>query len=240
MKDIIKAILHFFKLDLTKNIQYDRLTNLILKQVIKEDSNCIDIGCHKGEILEIMIKHAPKGTHYAFEPIPSFFDNLKQKFSEKCTVFPYALSDENGQATFNYVKNAPAYSGLNKRKYAVENPDIQEIDVTLKKLDDLIPADKKISLIKIDVEGAEFKVLKGAKDLLSRDVPIVVFECGLGASDFYGTDPKEVFEFFEACGLSLSLLKSWINKKSPLSLGEFEEVYKTNEEYYFIAHPSNA
>lgn len=236
MKDFIKAILNFLKLDLTKNIQYDRLTNLILKQVIKEDSNCIDIGCHKGEILEIMIKHSPKGTHYAFEPIPSFFDNLKDKFGKKCTIFPYALSDEEGQATFNFVKNAPAYSGLNKRKYAVENPEIEEIDVTLKKLDDLIPADKKISLIKIDVEGAEFKVLQGAKQLITRDLPVVIFECGLGASDFYGTDPKEVFDFFESCGLKMSLLKSWIDKKSPLTLDEFKAVYKTNEEYYFIAH----
>jgi len=236
MKDTIKAILHFFKLDLTKNIQYDRLTNLILQQVIKEDTNCIDIGCHKGEILEIMMKYSPKGSHFAFEPIPSFFENLKKNFGEGCTVFPYALSDEEGKATFNYVKNAPAYSGLNKRKYAVENPEIEEINVELKKLDDLIPSDKKIGLIKIDVEGAELKVLQGAKELISRDLPIVIFECGLGASDFYGTDPKEVFEFFETCGLKLSLLKSWINKKSPLTLAGFEGVYKTNEEYYFIAH----
>ncbi|MFT6717598.1 MAG: FkbM family methyltransferase [Saprospiraceae bacterium] len=236
MKDTIKAILHFFKLDLTKNIQYDRLTNLILKQVIKQDSNCIDIGCHKGEILEVMMKHSPNGSHFAFEPIPSFFDNLKQKFDDKCIIYPYALSDEEGEATFNFVKNAPAYSGLNKRKYAIENPEIEEINVTLKKLDDLIPADKKISLIKIDVEGAEYKVLQGAKELITRDKPVVIFECGLGASDFYGTDPKEVFEFFESCGLKLSLLKSWINKRSPLTLDQFKAVYKTNEEYYFIAH----
>jgi FkbM family methyltransferase len=236
MRDTIKAILHFFKLDLTKNIQYDRLTTLILKQVIKEDTNCIDIGCHKGEILEIMMKYSPKGSHFAFEPIPSFFDNLKENFGEGCTVFPYALSDEEGQATFNFVKNAPAYSGLNKRKYAVENPDIEEISVELKKLDDLIPSDKKIGLIKIDVEGAELKVLQGAKKLIARDLPIVIFECGLGASDFYGTDPKEVFDFFESCGLKMSLLKSWINKKAPLALADFEAVYKTNEEYYFIAH----
>lgn len=237
MKDAIKAVLHFFKLDITKNIQYDRLTNLILKQVIKQDSNCIDIGCHKGEILDEMIKRSPRGRHFAFEPIPVLFDKLKQNFGEKCTIFPFALSDEDGEATFNYVKNAPAYSGLNKRKYAVENPDIEEIAVTLKKLDDVIPPDTKIDLIKIDVEGAEYKVLLGAKELIIRDQPIVIFECGLGASDFYGTDPKEVFDFFTACGLKLSLLKSWINKGNAMSINDFQQVYKTNEEYYFIAHP---
>jgi FkbM family methyltransferase len=236
MKDTIKAVLNFFKWDLTKNIEYDRLTSLILKQVIEPDSNCIDVGCHKGEILDLMIKYAPKGNHFAFEPIPVFFDELKNNFGECCTIYPFALSDEKGQAKFNFVKNAPAYSGLSKRKYAIENPEIEEIEVSLNKLDDIIPSDKSISLIKIDVEGAELKVLKGAQQLIKRDQPIVVFECGLGASDFYGTDPKEVYDLFQSCGLKVSLLKAWINKKSALTLAQFESVYRTNEEYYFIAH----
>lgn len=237
MKDKIKALLHFFKLDLTKNIQYDRLTNVILKKVIRPNSNCIDIGCHKGEILQEMLQLSPKGKHFAFEPIPVMFNNLKEKFGNKCTIFPCALSDEEGKTTFNFVKNAPAYSGLNKRKYAVANPEIEEIPVEIKRLDDLIPATTKIDLIKLDVEGAEFKVLKGAKELISRDLPIIIFECGIGASDFYDTNPTEVIEFLQNCGLKLSLLKSWLKGSEPLTVKEFLKVYKTNEEYYFIAHP---
>ncbi len=236
MKDLIKAILNFFKIDLTKNIQYDRLTNLILKRVIKKDSNCIDIGCHKGEILDVMLKYSTNGKHYGFEPIPSFYDNLVKKYSKLATIFPFALSDVEGQTTFNYVKNAPAYSGLNKREYAVANPDIEEIDVEIKRLDDLIPNDVKIDLIKIDVEGAEYKVLLGAKDLITRDKPVVVFECGIGASDFYDTNPADVIGFFHSCGMELSTLKSWINGEAAMTEKNFLKLYRSNEEYYFIAH----
>ena len=146
-----------------------------MKKVIQKDSNCIDIGCHKGEILQFILKLAPQGKHFAFEPIPYLYDQLNVKFKNQATIFPFALSDKNGQTTFNLVKNAPAYSGINKRKYAVENPEIEEIQVELKQLDEVIPAETKIDLIKIDVEGGEFDVLKGAKNILKNHQPILVW-----------------------------------------------------------------
>lgn len=62
-----------------------------------------------------------QGKHFGFEPIPSLYRQLKQKFSKAATILPYALSDKKGTTTFNYVKNAPAYSGINKRTYEVAN-----------------------------------------------------------------------------------------------------------------------
>ena len=83
------------------------------------------------------------------------------------------------------VKNAPAYSGLNKRRYDTSTPDIEEIKVKLGVLDEIIPKDVVIDFIKIDVEGGEFGVLKGAQHLLKKHKPVIVFECGMGASDYY-------------------------------------------------------
>jgi FkbM family methyltransferase len=195
IKNIIKQILITFNLDLTKNLKYDRLTGLILKKQLKKNSNCIDIGCHKGEILNLMLKYSPEGNHYAFEPIPYLFEELKNKYNKKDNIFPYALSDKSGETTFQYVKNAPAYSGIKRRRYDISNPEIEEIKVELKTLDEIIPSNEKIHLIKIDVEGGEFGVLKGAKNLLKSNKPIVIFECGMGASDFYGTKPKDIFNY---------------------------------------------
>ena len=48
--------------------------------------------------------------------------------------------------------------------------------VELKKLDDVIPTDVTIDFIKIDVEGAELGVLKGAKNVLLKNKPIIIFE----------------------------------------------------------------
>jgi len=236
IKNIIRLTLNLLHLDLTKNLEYDRLTKLIMKRVLSTQSNCIDVGCHKGEILTIMLKAAPQGKHYAFEPIPYLYDNLKKHFDGKATILPYALADKNGKSSFQLVKNAPAYSGIKKRKYAIDSPDIEKIDVILKKLDDVIPLSSKIDFIKIDVEGAEFGVLKGGINLINKDKPHIIFEFGLGASEYYGTKPDDIYNFFSNAGFKISTLKSFIKKEKNLSLSQFSNLYQENREYYFIAH----
>lgn len=237
IKDLIKSGLNFLHLDITKNLKYDRLSKKIMKSIINNNTNCIDIGCHKGEILDTIVKLSPNGKHFAFEPIPELYNNLVAKFSTVKT-FPFALSNVNKTTTFNYVKNAPAYSGIKKRKYAIENPDIEEIEVHLKKLDEIIPENITISFIKIDVEGAELNVLKGAKKLLIKNKPYIIFEFGLGASDYYNTQPEDIYDLLVSdIGMQISTLQNWIGKKSSMNSTEFKNCFNTNSEYYFIAHP---
>ncbi len=236
-KNTVRSGLNFLHLDLTKNLKYDRLTKLVMKRVINSGSNCIDIGCHKGEILDIILKFSPDGKHFGFEPLPFLFDKLINNYKNNATILPFALANEGGFSTFQYVKNAPAYSGIKKRKYDIENPEIEEIKVELKKLDDVIPPNIKIDFIKIDVEGAELGVLKGGKELLKKYKPTIIFEFGLGASDFYGTSPADMFIFItEEIGLKISLIESFLKNDDPLNLKDFDYYFNNNKEYYFIAH----
>lgn len=235
-KNAVRSILNLLHLDLTKNLEYDRLTKSIMKKEIRPSSNCIDIGCHKGEMLEILVRLAPNGKHYAFEPLPFMFEDLKKNFKNKAIFYPYALAAENGHSTFQHVKNAPAYSGIKKRRYDIDNPEIEEIKVELKKLDDVISPDTKIDFVKIDVEGAELGVLQGGKKLLKNNKPIVIFECGKGGSDYYGTQPKEVYNFLTLeIGLKVATLKGFLKGKKTLSLAEFDQAFESSAEYYFIA-----
>ena len=237
LKAIIRNTLMFLRIDLSKNLQYDRLTHLILKKVIQKDSNCIDVGCHKGEILNDFIHLAPKGKHFAFEPIPYMFENLEKKFEGKAKIFPFALSNEKGESTFQIVKNAPAFSGLKNRRYSdIKNPEIEQIRVEINKLDDIISKETIIDLIKIDVEGGEFDVIRGGIELIKRDKPIIIFECGVGSSDFYGVSAKDFYELItKEIGLKIYTLKSFANNKKPLNKKEFEYFFQTNKEYYFVA-----
>ncbi len=239
IKNLVRVTLNHLHLDLTKNLEYDRLTKAVMKKVIHTDSNCIDVGCHKGEILDIMLKLAPQGQHYSFEPIPVFYEALKNNYGEKVNVYPYALSDKEGTSTFNYVKNAPAYSGIKERKYDTDNPDIEKIQVQMQKLDNIISKNTRTDFIKIDVEGGEFGVMKGGEELIKQNKPVIIFEYGLGASDYYGTLPGDMFELVvNQLGLNISLLKRFIKKKPPLNMKEFEDYYYSNKEYYFIAYPN--
>jgi FkbM family methyltransferase len=237
LKTLVKKGLSHLHIDLTRNMQYDRLTWRIMERTIKADSNCIDIGCYKGEVLSRMVKLAPEGYHFAFEPIPHFFNRLKQRFNGRVSIFPYALSVNPGTGGFKYVKNAPAYSGLKKRKYNIKNPEIEVVEVDIMRLDDIIPDTLPIHFIKIDVEGGEFDVLKGARNIIRKFKPVVVFESGLGASEFYGVDPDELFSFFnEEMNCQVSLLKDYLEKKPPLQKEKFLEVYLSEKEYYFVSH----
>ena len=235
-KDLIRSVLMFLHLDLTKNLEYDRLTKKIMNLIIKPTSNCIDVGCHKGEILDIILKLAPDGNHFAFEPIPKLFELLSHKYASKVSMYPFALADKDEITTFQFVKNAPAYSGIKKRKYNIDNPDIEEINVELKKLDDIIPNDVDIDFIKIDVEGAELGVLKGAKNVLLKNKPTIVFEFGLGASDFYNTKPADIYHLLvDEIGLQIYTLKGWLANDNSLSSNDLNKLFHSQKEYYFIA-----
>jgi len=239
IKELIRKILIGLRIDLTKNIYYDRLTLKILDKVVKSDSNCIDIGCHKGEIMEEILKRSPGGTHLAFEPIPFLFQQLKEKFQDNnVQVFDIALSKSIGETTFNYVVNAPAYSGIKQRQYNVKEPKIEKLTVKLEMLDHVLPKGYKPDFIKLDVEGAEFDVLKGAEQTLKKHSPVIIFEFGLGASDHYDVDPSEFFNFLNStCNYDIILLNAFLNKEPALSKEQFLNIYENNLEYYFIAAP---
>ena len=235
IKDLARETLMFLHIDLTQNLKYDRLTKDIMKKHLKSDSNCVDVGCHKGEILEMMLNYAPKGHHFAFEPIPFLYQDLVKKFQNIATIYPNALSDEKGTTTFNLVKNAPAYSGLKQRHYDIDNPEIEIINVEVETMDDLL-GDNRIDFIKIDVEGGEFGVLKGAKNLLKKNLPTILFECGKGASDYYGTQPADIFNYLtQEIGLQVFTLDAFIKGNKALSQAEFVDCFETQKEYYYVA-----
>lgn len=239
MKETLKRIIKKIPIPLTKNHKYDLLTTRIIKKTCQEHSNCIDVGCHTGEILDTILKYAPKGQQYCFEPLPHLYDGLVKKYTQdNCHFYKVALSDETGTATFNYVVSSPAYSGFRPREYGRPTEEEQKITVQTELLDNIIPKDVKIDLIKIDVEGAEMQVFKGAKETIKRNKPILVFEHGMGAADYYGTRPEEVYDFLvTACGLNISLLDSYAKKGTPLTKAELVRQFEERINYYFIAHP---
>jgi FkbM family methyltransferase len=239
LKEFIRRVLILLHLDVTKNIKYDRLTLKVLGKVLNKNSNCIDIGCFKGEILQEVLKRCPNGKHMAFEPIPVFYEALQKRFHQKqINIHNIALSDNAGTTKFNYVIDAPAYSGLKLRDYDGKKPEIEIIEVKTDKLDDILPNDYQVNFIKIDVEGAEFKVLKGANRTLTKSRPVIIFEFGLGASDFYNVTPEAFYEYLaEDCSYNIYQLESFLNNRPSLNKDRFVEVYRRRKDYYFVASP---
>lgn len=234
----IKYLLKKLPIALSKNHKYDLLTKQILKKHCSKKSNCVDVGTHTGEIFDLFLKYSPQGVHFGFEPIPALHNCLLKKYQSfsNCTIYALALSNKKECSPFNYVISNSAYSGIKKRKYDRKNESDTLINVQTDLLDNIIPPGLAVDFIKIDVEGGEMDVLEGAKRIISFYHPLIIFECGIGGSDVYGTTPEKMFSFFSEFVYKIFLLDAFLKKNNPLSLKGFCDQFYRKKNYYFVAY----
>ncbi|MEA2454688.1 MAG: hypothetical protein QOI45_950, partial [Thermoleophilaceae bacterium] len=197
------------------------------------DSGCIDIGAHTGNVLTEMRRVAPRGRHIAYEPLPHLADHLRASFPD-VDVRCAALSDHAGEASFARVRAAEAWSGLLFRPLPGNaEPDLEEITVRLEVLDDALPPDFVPAMVKIDVEGAEEQVVRGALRTLREHKPLVVFEHGLGSANAYGTEPDDLHRLLvEEAGLRIFDLDGG----GPYDREEFHRAFYAFERVNWVAH----
>lgn len=221
------------------NEEYDEQSVEVMRRTLTRSSCCVDVGCHRGELIKRMIELAPEGRHFGFEPLPHLYRELTGSVGDNAQVelFQVALAETSGKATFHFVKSNPGYSGLRLRRYDRPDEQVELIEVRTERLDDLLPDDLPIALIKIDVEGAELGVLRGAEKTLKTHRPIVIFEHGLGGADYYGYGPGDVFEFLVGeCDMRINTMIRWMQGEPPFCKEEFEEHWKGALNYYFLAY----
>jgi FkbM family methyltransferase len=156
---------------------------------LPRDANCIDVGANRGRVLRRMLSTAPAGQHMAFEPIPDLAARLVKEFPN-VEIHAAALSDENGERIF-YLADRPALSGLRRREWI--NTGYTEIKVAVRRLDDVVAPSHPVSFLKLDVEGAEICVLRGAQCLLAMHHPAIWFEHGARSPSVYNTATADLW-----------------------------------------------
>lgn len=237
MRELLKRVVHIWPWPLTLNEKYDRETRAVIKKVCRPDSVCVDVGAYHGEILSLMIAYAPLARHLAFEPVPEEYIRLRNTYEHRAEIYPYALGNENQESTFNHVITNPTYSGLQPREYKHEET-IEKIIVPVRRLDDIIGDRVKVHLIKIDVEGGEYDVFRGAEKILMRDHPYLIFEHGKGGADKYGVSPGDVFGLLhDRLGYRVCLMEDFLKNEDTkgFDLEEFEEQFWGGRNSYFMA-----
>ncbi len=171
---------------------------VLIAATLAPDGQAIDVGAHLGAVLQEIVRVAPLGRHLAYEPLPRCCEHLRHEFPH-VDVRDAALSDRNGNASFVQVEAAPEFSGLRERSYpGYEDSVRRTLTVRTERLDDALPEGFRPSLIKIDVEGAELLVMRGAAETLKAHRPVVIFEHGIGAADHYGYGSADVHDLL--CG----------------------------------------
>lgn len=145
--------------------------------LVKNKSNILDVGVNIGETVLSFSRINPGGQIYGFEPVPFLFEkairNISLNQKSNINLFNLALSDQNGQLSFDMAKN------LNSGSISM-NKDLTKgsMIVNAVTLDNFVQEHNitDIDLIKIDVEGFELNVLKGAQNVLRTAKPVLFVE----------------------------------------------------------------
>jgi len=217
---------------------YEQMLEAFYTGLLNPGDTCIDVGAHTGRhTLPMACCVNPGGRIFAFEPIPAIAAELGEKLSALADIngmvklTQCALADVSGEADFTLVSNNPGYSGLLPRHYDREEQ-TQIIRVALCRLDDFTAEIPAVRYIKIDCEGAELRVLRGAKVLLNRDRPIVSFECGDASLESYDYDAGDIFDFWSTLGYSVQSIT-----RESLDRARFVDACARQEYWDYIAFP---
>lgn len=140
-----------------------------------------DVGANKGEWSKHVLRLHPNVTIYAFEPLSFLCDELKNLFNKQSvSVVATAISDEIATKQFTFYKKESALSSLYDRQILSALPH-ETIEVSTITLDAFCQQNgiTSIDFLKIDTEGNEYNVLRGAINLLSvQKIKSIQFEYG--------------------------------------------------------------
>lgn len=145
----------------------------LLPFLVDRARNAIDAGANKG-VYTHLISRLARHT-YAFEPNPKMFRLLRRYAGSGCTALPLALSDASGEAQLRipYGRKGHSNQGASLSPAKVR-ANYTPIVVRTAAIDDLALPD--IGFIKIDVEGFESAVIRGARATIARDRPAIQVE----------------------------------------------------------------
>jgi FkbM family methyltransferase len=218
----------------------DTRIDQLLKTFLTPTMNCIDIGCHLGSVLSQFGRYAPQGRHIAFEPLPYKAAWLRKRYSD-VGVYEMALADTAGTMAFYYQPNASGFSGLRVHEHGDKHIKAEELTVEVRRLDEIAPTHRQVHFIKLDVEGAELLVLQGAKALLCRDKPTMLFECTESGMTAFGYGPCDMYTLLtEGYGYQISLIGDFLAGKPALTYEGFRrsQAYPA-QAFNYVASPQN-
>lgn len=196
-----------------------------------------DVGANKGQFLELVLQVFRQKNFqvHCFEPSISTYQILSEKFGsqENIKIANVGLDDHPNQALLYFDQPGSLFASKYERKMEILDIELNHQEVAnFTTLDQYCRENdiNEISLVKIDVEGNELNVLKGATDLLSkRAISFITFEFGSAQIDSR-TFFKDIYYFLHSYGMK-SLYR--VTPRGYLSL---IESYSENLEMFFTTN----
>jgi FkbM family methyltransferase len=192
------AIDRYVSAPLAAGAAYEPFQSAVVLQNVRLGDVVVDVGANIGYYTLLLARHVgPQGKVYAFEPDPANFALLKRNVERNgysnVVLVPKAVADRNGAAQLFRSRDNQGDHRLHAA--CEERP---AVDVETIRLDDYFTdASVRLSLIKMDIQGAEGQALAGMRQVLARS-PEVRIVCGFWphglhrAGDSAATLPRAV------------------------------------------------
>ncbi|HBO10538.1 MAG: Methyltransferase FkbM [Microgenomates group bacterium GW2011_GWC1_46_16] len=180
--------------------KYEPLLTDYLQTNVKQSVIAVDIGANVGYFTKQLAELVGnKGRVIGFEPCETNWKYLTKNVAghKNVVIVQVALSDTDGLHRFSEDRANPGENGLSRRG---------NLRVKTMTMDGWMKAKRiqKINLIKIDVEGAEVMVLKGAKTMIRNQKKItVICECNPEALQKLGYSAIDLTKILKSCGLKI-------------------------------------
>lgn len=171
----------------------------LMYSLIKDGDTIFDIGANIGWYSLNISNKYPNVKIYSFEPIPETFQqlsyNIKLNGNSNIQNFNFGFSDQEKIIEF-FVSEYTSVSSSAQNLTEENHVKLVECKVVL--LDDFTSKRSlHIDFIKVDVEGAELLVFKGAQETIKRDSPIIFTEMLRKWSAKFNYHPNDIITFFK-------------------------------------------
>lgn len=168
-------------------------------QEFKEDDIVIDIGSHRGYFAKLCMDKNCKQIH-CFEPEPENFKHLVNNLKDYAYFQPYNVAVSNKKGEKNLIKLNSINTGLHSFYANTGVP----IKVQTVSLDDILINFYKISLLKIDTEGAEYEILFNSKLLFKVHKIVGEYHSGLNNGNL-----EKLVEFLKSKNFEIEKIKEY-------------------------------
>lgn len=178
-----------------------------LQLFLKPEMVMFDIGSNQGEYALFAAKRLQKGKVYAFEPLPEMVAqinrNLQLNGFNNVEVMPVGLAEADGTAEI--FDSGAANEGL-ATLYQSNDRNASLGKIVLKQGDAVVTSLNlsRLDILKIDVEGAEFTVLKGLEQTLLRYKPVLIIEMSSVTFEAAGYTPEDLISWLTTRGYSMN------------------------------------
>jgi FkbM family methyltransferase len=190
---------------------YESANARLLASLVKRATTFLDVGANIG-LMSLPVLKAVQDAHVvAFEASPTILPYLRQTmerspYRRRWTLVPNAVGAQIGRIEFSLSSTENSvFDGI---KSTNRVPMVGEVEVEMTTIDSWWrkSGSPKISVIKIDVEGAELQVLEGARQCLAEQRPRVLLEWAQQNLAVYGYDASALLDFAKASGNRLYAL----------------------------------